>query len=159
MAPATTGALRLIEDTMFAQITDTYFVSPQLEVQDLHTAKDLGFVRVICNRPDAEIPVPMQSAALAKVAEDLGLDFKILPIVHSSITPELIEEQKDLIESVEGKVLAYCASGNRSTIVWGLGQAKAGTLAPQDIIDRAQAAGYSLEGLRESLVTLSQDAN
>ncbi|MBT8412600.1 MAG: TIGR01244 family phosphatase, partial [Octadecabacter sp.] len=52
-----------------------------------------------------------------------------------------------------GPVLAYCASGTRSSIVWALGQA--GTMATDEIITAAAAAGYDLSGLKPQLDALA----
>jgi len=55
----------------------------------------------------------------------------------------------ELIASTAGPVLAYCASGTRSTVIWALGQT--GKMAVDDILATARAAGYDLQSLRPAL--------
>lgn len=131
------------------KITDTYSVSPQIDVSDLAKIAEAGFTTVICNRPDEENPANLQAAVMADAAKDLGLDFQVLPLTHQTMTPENILRQKALIEGSEGPTLAYCASGTRSTIAWALGQA--GEMSADDILLRAIKAGYDLERLRPAL--------
>lgn len=131
------------------KITDTYSVSPQIEVSDLAKIAEAGFTTVICNRPDEENPASLQAAVMAAAAKDLGLDFQVLPLTHQTMTPDNISRQKMLIEGSEGPTLAYCASGTRSTIAWALGQA--GEMSADDILLRAIKAGYDLERLRPAL--------
>lgn len=130
------------------QINDRYAVSPQINPEDLPAIKAAGFARVICNRPDEENPASHQAAAMGAAARDAGLDFAVLPLTHQTMTPENIARQAELIEA-EGPVLAYCASGTRSTIAWALGQA--GKQSADDILTTAAKAGYMLDQLRERL--------
>jgi uncharacterized protein (TIGR01244 family) len=130
-------------------ITDTYAVSPQISAEDMPAIKAAGITTVICNRPDAEVPPSHQAAAIGAAAEAQGLVFHVLPITHQTLTPENVARQKALSEGAAGPVLAYCASGTRSTIVWALGQA--GERPAEEIIGAAAQAGYDLSGLRGAL--------
>lgn len=130
-------------------ITDTYTVAPQLEPGDMAALAASGVTTVICNRPDAENPDPLQAAAMQKAAEDAGLNFVFNPIVGGALTEDNVDEQSDAIAASDGPVVAYCASGNRSTIVWALGMA--GEMPTDDIIAAGAKYGYQLEGLRPML--------
>ena len=44
-----------------------YHVSPQIDVADVDGLKKAGFTTIICNRPDFEVPLALQSAFI-KVA-------------------------------------------------------------------------------------------
>ena len=135
------------------QITDTYSVAPQIEPSDMARLAELGVRTVICNRPDSEIPPPLQAAAMQAAAEAAGLDFVFNPVVGGQLTLANVEEQREAIDAAEGPVLAYCASGNRSTLVWALGQA--GDLPTDEIIARGEKWGYQLEWLRPQIETLA----
>lgn len=130
------------------QITPTYHVSPQIEAADAQAIKDAGFVRVICNRPDTEVPPALQAEAIGTAIRAVGLEFEVLPLTHQTMTPENIARQQAFAEA-DGPVLAYCASGTRCTVIWALGQA--GKLATDDILNTAANAGYDLGGLRATL--------
>lgn len=131
------------------KISDTYSVSPQITPDEVAEIAEAGFVRIICNRPDAENPAFLQAAEVEKAAVAAGLSFSVLPLTHQTMTMENATAHKGLIEDAGGPVLAYCASGTRSTIVWALGQR--GSMAPDAIISAAADAGYDLSGMRQIL--------
>lgn len=131
------------------QVTDRYYTAPQLQPQDMEKLAEHGITTVICNRPDAEVPPQIQAAAMQEAAEAAGLNFVFNP-VGGALSQPIIEEQSEAIESSEGPVVAYCNSGNRSTIVWALGVA--GEMEIDEILTRARNAGQSLDWLRPNLV-------
>lgn len=131
------------------RISELYFVAPQLEPEDLQAVADAGFVAVICNRPDEEVPRPKQADIMRKAAEDADLAFHYLPLTHQTFTPELVQRQRSIADEANGPVLAYCASGTRSTIAWALGQA--GTMPVDDILSAARNGGYDLSTIRATL--------
>jgi len=130
-------------------ITDTYSAAPQLGPEDMAVLAERGVATVIDNRPDDEIPPSHRAAAMRAAAEAAGLTFVFNPIIHGGLAEAQIERQADAIAASDGPVVAYCASGNRSTIIWALGVA--GALPPGDIVRRAAANGYDLGGLRPEL--------
>ncbi|WP_445943378.1 TIGR01244 family sulfur transferase [Roseicyclus sp.] len=135
------------------QITDSYSVAPQLAPTDMAALADAGFTTVICNRPDGENPGPLQAASMQAAAEAAGLHFVFNPVIGGQMTMDNVEEQRDAIDAADGPVIAYCASGNRSTLVWALGQA--GDLPTDEIITRGEAWGYQLAWLRPQLEALA----
>jgi uncharacterized protein (TIGR01244 family) len=135
-------------------ITDSYSVAPQLEPADMATLAASGVTTVICNRPDGENPPPLQAAAMQAAAEAAGLAFVFNPVVGGQLTMDNVDEQRDAIDGAEGPVVAYCASGNRSTVVWALGMA--GSLPTDEIIARGEKCGYQLQWLRAQIDTLAK---
>ena len=135
------------------QLLDDYFVSPQLQPEDAADIAQAGIVRVICNRPDQEVPTHLQADAIGEAVRAAGMEFVILPITHRTMTAEVIAHHAAQVTSVSGPVLAYCASGTRSSVIWALGQA--GTLPTDEILASTVRAGYDLEGLRSTLDSLS----
>jgi len=135
-------------------ITDTYAVSPQIDPSDLPAIKAAGFVTVICNRPDAEVPMELQSAVMRIATEAAGLTFVDNPVSHQTLNLGMVEAQFAAIAAAKGPVLAYCASGNRSSIVWALGQA--GKMPVDQIIAVVAQAGYDQSALRPQLEALSR---
>ena len=132
-------------------LTPAYAVSPQMSLEDVAAIKDAGFVTVICNRPDAEVPPAVQADAMRRAVEAAGLAFVVNPVTHQGLNMDMVRTQRAAAEG--GKTLAYCASGTRSSIVWALGQA--GALPTDEIIAAAAKAGYDLSGMREQLDSLS----
>ena len=130
-------------------LTPHYAVSPQISPEDLPLIAEAGFSAVICNRPDAENPPEWHAAAMAEAAQAAGLQFHNLPLTHQTMTPENVARQRDLIDAATGPVLAYCASGTRSSVIWSLGQA--GHLNTDEILAATAQAGYQLDQLRPAL--------
>jgi len=109
---------------------------------------------VICNRPDAENPAPLQAEAVRAAAEAAGLVFVLNPVMPGQLTMENVETQRAAIDGAPGKVLAYCASGNRSSIVWAL--ANAGRVPTDDLIAAGARYGYQLAQFRDMIDRLAQ---
>ncbi|WP_420586530.1 TIGR01244 family sulfur transferase [Ruegeria sp.] len=130
-------------------ITPRYAVSPQITVEDVPAIAEAGFVKVICNRPNVEVPQDMQSDAIGDAVRAAGLEYEVLELTHQTMTPENVALQRELSESCTGPVLAYCASGTRCSVVWALGQCD--RMSTDDILDATTKAGYALENLRPIL--------
>ncbi len=132
-------------------LTPTYAVSPQIEPGDLPAIKAAGFTTIIDNRPDGEIPGHLHAAAMQAAATALGFEFVVNPIVGGAMTAANVTAQGAAIAAAKGPVLAYCASGNRSSVVWAL--AHAGKIPADDLIAIPAKYGYQLEHLRPVLST------
>lgn len=135
-------------------LTPDYAVSPQIDPSDLPAIKAAGFAMVIDNRPDAEIPAPLHATTMQAAAQALGLAFVVNPVIGGALTLANVDAQRAAIAAATGPVLAYCASGNRSSVVWALSQA--GHLPVEDLIAIPARHGYQLEHLRPQLETLSR---
>ncbi|WP_170604822.1 TIGR01244 family sulfur transferase [Ruegeria arenilitoris] len=131
------------------RITHRYAVSPQITVDDVPAIAEAGFVKVICNRPNTEVPTEMHSDAIGEAVRAAGMEYEVLELTHQTMTPENVARQKSLAESCEGPVLAYCASGTRCSVVWALGQCDC--MSAEEILEATSKAGYALEGLRPAL--------
>lgn len=131
------------------QLTPRYFVSPQIDPADVPALQDAGITRILCNRPDAEVPPSHSAAAIEAAAKAAGIHFANQPLTHQSMVPEVIAENRNLGCDTDDVVLAYCASGTRSTIAWALGQA--GQMSADEIINAARNGGYDIENMRQVL--------
>lgn len=132
-----------------------YAVSPQIGIEDIPAIQEAGFTTIICNRPDMEIPPSHAASVIEAAAMEAGLQFVVIPVTHHGLNNEMIEAQKNALDQSIGPVLAYCASGTRSSIVWALGQAK--EMTADDIIAATTNAGYDLGGMRPQLNALAGD--
>lgn len=132
-------------------ITPDYAVSPQIDATDVPAIAAAGFTCVICNRPDAEVPPAQRADVIRAAVEAAGLTFALNPVTHQGLNMEMVHIQGDA--AGQGKTLAYCASGTRSSVVWALSQA--GTLSTDEILSATTAAGYDLAGMRPQLDSLA----
>src|ERR1700722_10034794 len=107
--------------TQFSPVTPEFAVSPQIGVDDVATAKGLGFTLVINNRPDGESPDQPASAAIEAAAKSEGLGYIHIPVVGRPTVDQAAEMSRVLAAS-NGKALAYCRSGTRSITAWALGE-------------------------------------
>ncbi len=133
-------------------ITPRYAVSPQITVDDVPAIAAAGFVKVICNRPNVEVPPTMRSDAIGDAVRAAGMEYEVLELTHQTMTPENVARQMELANNCAGPVLAYCASGTRCSVVWALGQCE--TMQADDILAKTQAAGYQLDNLKPTLEAL-----
>ena len=135
------------------QITPTFFAAPQLTCEDIPALKEAGIELILCNRPDEEVPPGYRAADLRAAAEAAGMRFVEQPLTHYTMTPDVIARNNALICGCDGPVVAYCASGTRSTIAWALGSA--GGMDADEIIEAARRGGYDLSGMRDTLISLA----
>lgn len=125
------------------KVTQAFSVAPQIEPGDVAPAKAMGFVKLINNRPDGEVPGQPTSAEMQAAAEAAGLGYVHIPFAGRP-TPEQAEAVAREAEAAGGPVLAFCRSGTRSITAWSLGQAQAGLKTRQELIGLAAGAGYDL---------------
>jgi uncharacterized protein (TIGR01244 family) len=140
--------------TDYKRVTPDFAVAGQLDLADLARAAADGFKVVINNRPDGEAPGQPTDAEMKAAAEAAGLSFQSLPYAGRT-PPGIVAETAALLDETKGPVLAYCRTGTRSIMAWGLAQALSGAKRPDEIIALAAKAGYDLEGARGALDTLA----
>lgn len=128
------------------QVTQSFAVAPQLNVEDMAELKAQGFKHIISNRPDDEAPDGAKAADVKRAAEAAGLTYVHAPFVGQA-TPAAV----DAAAKSAGKTIAYCRSGTRSVTAWALAQAKSGTMSADEILQAASGAGYNLSALKDAL--------
>jgi uncharacterized protein (TIGR01244 family) len=135
-------------------LTSDYAVSPQIEPADIDAIKAAGFTTVINNRPDGEIPPHLHGQTIRAAVEAAGLSFVDNPVIGGQLSMQNVEAQAAAMAEASGPVLAYCASGNRSSVVWAL--SLAGQMPVDDLIGLPARHGYELEGLRPQIEALAR---
>ena len=134
---------------MFRQLDDHMLVSGQIVPEDVAEAAAQGVTMIVNNRPDGEIPGQPTSAQIEAAAAAAGLGYRHIPVA-GGFSPAQVEEMANALAASEGKVLAFCGSGRRSSYIWALARAQAGDNA-EEIVGKAAAAGYDLTPLRAYL--------
>ena len=139
----------------FRQLTDSLWASPQITVAEVERAKAEGFTHIICNRPDDEEPGQPSALEIGGAAKQHGIGFTSIPVSSAGFSSPQVDAMQDALAKGGDKVLAYCRSGTRSTLLWALAQAQAG--ADLDDIDRrAEAAGYNTSAIRPTMEMLAK---
>ena len=140
---------------MFRQLTDTLYVSPQISLEDVAEAKAMGISMIINNRPDGEEPGQLPGTDVEAAARAAGIHYAAVPVTHAGFSPWQLDGMAEALAKAEGgKVLAYCRSGTRSTLLWALTRARAGH-DPEKLSQTAAAAGYDLSSVRQIMDSLA----
>jgi uncharacterized protein (TIGR01244 family) len=126
-------------------LTDSFAVSPQIDVADMKDIAGAGFRSILCNRPDGEEFGQTDFDTIAEAARAEGLDIRSVPIVSGMVTQEALDDFASALQEMPKPILAYCRSGTRCTMLWSIAQF--GTMDSEEIISRAGKAGYDMSGL------------
>ncbi len=144
---------------MFRQLTDTVMVSPQITLADVAEAKALGITHILNNRPEGESADQTPGDAIQAAAREAGIGYSAVPITHSGFAPWQLDGMDEALAAAQdGKLLAYCRSGTRSTLLWALARARAGD-NPEALAAAAGAAGYDLAPVRQIMDALTSGRN
>jgi uncharacterized protein (TIGR01244 family) len=139
---------------MFRTLDETILVAGQVTPADVAAAAAQGVTFVINNRPDEEQPGQPSGAEIEAAAKAAGLGYAAIPITHAGFSMNQVEAMRAALEAAPGKILAFCRSGTRSTLIWALARATMGD-APDELAEKAEAAGYDLTPIRASLDALA----
>ena len=129
----------------YPKLSDTVCATGQISLDDLTSIKDAGFVAIINNRPDGEMPGQPQADTIAQAAEKLGLQYTHIPVTSPPFSDADITAFADALDGAGGPVLAHCRSGMRSTCLWALSQAD--KTPADELIAAAANAGFDISGL------------
>lgn len=142
---------------MFRTLTSDIFVSPQIGVDAVAEAKALGVTLIINNRPEGESDDQVPGADIEAAARAEGLDYVAIPITHSGFSQPQVDAMVAALEGAEGKILAYCRSGTRSTLLWALAESAQGG-DPDALTNMAAKAGYDVGPVRPLMDMLKAQA-
>lgn len=140
---------------MLIALTDKLFVSPQISVDTVAAAAEQGVSLIVNNRPEGEAPDQTPGETIEAAARAAGMTYAAIPVTHAGFAPWQLDALDEALErNGEGKVLLYCRSGTRSTLLWALSRARAGD--DLDMIARtAAAAGYDVNSIRQVMEALA----
>jgi uncharacterized protein (TIGR01244 family) len=129
------------------KLTEGVFVAPQITAQTVREAAATGVILIINNRPEDESDDQTPGADIEAAAHAAGLDYLAIPVTHSGFSEPQVAAMAAALENAKGPVLAYCRSGTRSTLLWGLAEASQGG-DPDALTNIAAKAGYDLNPIR-----------
>ncbi len=141
----------------FRRLSDTMLASPQIAVEDIAAAKAQGVRLIVNNRPDGEAPGQPDGESIEAAARAAGIDYIAIPVDSSGFDQGRIAAMQAALDNAEGKVLAYCRTGTRSTLLWALAEARGGR-DPAAIERAAAGAGYDLAPIHTALIELAEQA-
>jgi uncharacterized protein (TIGR01244 family) len=128
---------------MIRQLDDKTLVAGQLTPEDVPGLKDQGVTMLVNNRPDNEDADQPMSSEFEAAARAAGIEYRHIPIRYG-MGPSDVESMRAALHATgDGKLLAFCRSGNRSTLAWALARAEDGA-NPDELRSCAEAAGFNL---------------
>lgn len=133
--------------TAIRKASDTMYLAPQLEPEDFAAAAAEGVAMIINNRVEGEAPGQLPDAQARAAAEAAGMAYAHVPADMAAFGPHTVAAMASAMDAAGGPVLAYCASGMRSALLWALVRARQGDAA-DDILADTRASGYELERFR-----------
>lgn len=142
---------------MFRSVTNDLMVSPQIGLDAVAEAKALGVTLIINNRPEGESEDQVPGADIEAAAQAAGLKYVAIPITHSGFSQPQVEAMVAALKGADGKVLAYCRSGTRSTLLWALAESAQGG-DPDSLTNMAAKAGYDVGPVRPLMDMLKAQA-
>lgn len=142
---------------MFRSVTNDLMVSPQIGLDAVAEAKALGVTLIINNRPEGESEDQVPGADIEAAAHAAGLEYVAIPITHSGFSQPQVEAMVAALQGAQGKVLAYCRSGTRSTLLWALAESAQGG-DPDSLTNMAAKAGYDVSPVRPLMDMLKAQA-
>ena len=125
------------------QLDDNVLVSGQILPADMAELQRHGVTMIVNNRPDGEDPGQPLAADIEQAARAAGIRYRFLPIRRGPGPAEVDELQQAMADCGDGKLLAFCRSGARSTFAWALARREQG-MPSEEIDSRAAEAGISL---------------
>jgi uncharacterized protein (TIGR01244 family) len=128
---------------MIRQLDDKTLIAGQLAPEDVPGLKDQGVTMLVNNRPDNEDAGQPLSVDMEAAARAAGIDYRHIPIRYG-IGPADVDSMRDAMAAAgDGKLLAYCRSGNRSALAWAVARSEDGA-KPEELHRQAEAAGFNL---------------
>jgi len=125
-----------------------FAVRGQIAIRDIDELISAGFKTIINNRPDGEIPSQPTSDAIEAAVKAAGLTYAHIPMA-GPLTLDLITASQDAISTLPRPILAFCGSGQRSSVLWCFANAQ--DKGVEGVISAAADAGYQLSMIRDPL--------
>lgn len=128
---------------MHRQIDDKTLINGQISPDDVPALAQMGVTLIVNNRPDGEDVGQPEGDEIEAAAKAAGIDYRHVPIARG-MGPSDIEAMREAIHSVgDGKLFAFCRSGNRSVLAWAVAKSEDGV--PREELNRlASEAGFDL---------------
>lgn len=134
--------LVLTRRRMIRKLDDKTLISAQIRPGDVPRLRDEDVTMIVNNRPDGEEPDQPPAADIEAAAEAAGIAYRFVPITRG-IGPSDVEAMREALEAADGKLLAFCRSGNRSALAWAVARREQGA-SMEELEKAAATAGVDL---------------
>lgn len=137
-------------------IEDGFFVSTQIMPEHFAMLAAQGIKTIVNNRPDGERGFYPTDAEMAMLAKNNDMEYRFIPVNPMALTMDTVDDFARSLDEASGPVVAYCASGHRSAMIWALVQT--GRKSTDEIISACAAQGHDLNQMRPMLMQMAQAA-
>ena len=128
---------------MHRQLDEKTLVAGQIRPEDVPALKELGVTLIVNNRPDNEDAGQPEGDDIEAAAKAAGIDYRHVPIARG-LGPSDVEAMREAMHAVgDGKMFAFCRSGNRSTLAWAVAKSEDGT-SREELESCVGKAGFDL---------------
>ena len=128
---------------MHRQLDDNTLVNGQISPEDVPALKEAGVTLIVNNRPDGEDVGQPVSDDIEAAARAAGIDYRHVPIARG-LGPSDIEAMREAMHALgQGKMFAFCRSGNRSALAWAVAKSEDG-VPTEELHRQANQAGFDL---------------
>ena len=127
---------------MLRKLDDKTLIGGQIEPADVPELKQLGVTMIVNNRADGEEPGQPLASEIEEAAEKAGVGYRFVPIIRG-IGPSDVEAMQEAMDATDGKMLAFCRSGNRSALAWAVARSEQGA-SVEELEEAAASAGIDL---------------
>ncbi|WP_017930488.1 TIGR01244 family sulfur transferase [Robiginitomaculum antarcticum] len=141
-----TGGLRKLNEDVYA--------AGQISPADIPALSEAGIKSILNNRPNGEVFGQPSSEDMRIAAEAFGLQYAYVPMAGGALSEQLVKEAAEAFRALPKPILAHCAGGMRSAVLWAFSNAK--TDGVDAVIAAAGAAGFALEQFRPMLTRHAQ---
>jgi uncharacterized protein (TIGR01244 family) len=126
---------------MIRQLHDRVLVSGQIAPQQVAGLADQGITMLVNNRPDGEEAGQPLAGDIEEAAAAAGIAYRFIPIIRGIGPADIEAMQEAMRESGEGRMLAFCRSGNRSALVSAVAMREEGASA-EAVTNALSEAGF-----------------
>ena len=124
---------------MARQLDDKVLVSGQIHPDEVAALVGEGITMLVNKRPDGDHPGQPLGVENADAARAGGLHNRAIPNIRR-IGPADAEAMQEAIKNADGKLLAFCRTGTRSSLAWALAKSDEG-MPREEIEQRLRSVG------------------
>ena len=128
---------------MHRELDHKTLVSGQIAPEDVAALAAQGVTMIVNNRPDHEDPGQPLASDIEEAAARAGIAYRHVPIRRGMGPSDVEAMQEAMRDCGDGKLVAFCRSGNRSALAWAVARAEEG-VPREELERRAAAAGIDL---------------
>lgn len=131
------------------RLDEQVLAAGQIAPEDMAAIAEAGVTLIVNNRSDGEEAGQPSAAEIEAAAQAVGLDYRHIPVA-GGFAPHQVHAMAKALQEADGRVLAFCKSGTRSTYLWALARHSLGAEG-RLLIAQAAQAGYDLRPIASYL--------